>query len=449
MNNRFFCIVLFLGATTAFSAIADSKIEILGSSKKVIEVSPETSTGLNNIFVVFDTNNCRLSFKASNGYTATVSKYSNLGGGYAEELKDVDRSSSEISFPLSSSDMGYIFNDNGSSYYCWIVNYANHFMTLESVEPSEQQDCSYSILDIDGEASPITYYTINGQPRVLSREINVQYTTQEFDSESAGYKNVQERKVYESIGSTLSISPPAYCSTYFAVSGDRFLTQWDMEIYKESGVLQPIAVECSTEAIQEYNEGDDGSNVMSGGDKNGLGGSAPARISFYAYTTDGVIHNEWQMSRDQNFENPEYRFYQKDLDYEFTDEGTFFLRYIGSNAEGTCETFGDVYTVTIGSSALECPNAFSPNGDGVNDMWKVSYRSLIEFNCEIFNRNGQKIYGFNEPSGGWDGTWNGKLVKPGVYYYVITATGADGVKYKKSGDINIINSVNLNNNTIK
>lgn len=39
---------------------------------------------------------------------------------------------------------------------------------------------------------------------------------------------------------------------------------------------------------------------------------------------------------------------------------------------------------------------------------------------------------------GWDGKYKGKLVKPGVYYYVIRAKGADGKIYKLSGDINII-----------
>lgn len=426
------------------SMLADSKADVSGSQLRVIEITPENNTGLNTIFVVDNTLGCMLNFKASNGYTAAVYRYSNLGGGYAEEVQDVGRSASSLSIPLQSDDMGYIIEDGTTRYYCWVVNYTNHRMTLEGVSPSPEQDCSYSILDIHGSAPAITYYTINGQPRVLSREIYVDYTTQEFNSDLPGYVNVEERKVYESLGTTLSIAPPAYCSTYFEISGDRFLREWDMELHAETGVVQPVAVDCSTEAVQETSDSDEGSNIMNGGD-DGLGGSAPANISFYAYTTEGVVHYEWQMSRDQEFENPDYRFYQQDLDYTFTEEGTFYLRFIGSNADGTCETFGDVYTVSIGASALECPNAFSPNDDGVNDIWKVSYRSLIDFHCEIFNRNGQRIYGFDDPSGGWDGTWHGKKVRPGVYYYVIVATGADGRNYKKSGDINIINSVIYNN----
>ena len=45
---------------------------------------------------------------------------------------------------------------------------------------------------------------------------------------------------------------------------------------------------------------------------------------------------------------------------------------------------------------------------------------------------------FTDPAEGWDGTYRGKLVPPGVYYYVIKATGTDGQEYKLAGDINIL-----------
>ena len=48
------------------------------------------------------------------------------------------------------------------------------------------------------------------------------------------------------------------------------------------------------------------------------------------------------------------------------------------------------------------------------------------------------MYEFTDPDGGWDGTYHGKLVDTGVYYYVVTALGSDGVKYKKRGDITIL-----------
>jgi len=87
----------------------------------------------------------------------------------------------------------------------------------------------------------------------------------------------------------------------------------------------------------------------------------------------------------------------------------------------------------------DLPNVFSPgNHDGVNDVWKVTYKSLAVFHCWIFNRWGNLVYEYTDPDGGWDGTYHGKLVDTGVYYFVITAEGTDGVKYKKRGDITIL-----------
>ena len=59
-------------------------------------------------------------------------------------------------------------------------------------------------------------------------------------------------------------------------------------------------------------------------------------------------------------------------------------------------------------------------------MWKVSYKSLVEFHCWIFNRWGNLVYEYTDPGGGWDGTYRGQLVDTGVYYYVISAKGSDG-----------------------
>ena len=70
----------------------------------------------------------------------------------------------------------------------------------------------------------------------------------------------------------------------------------------------------------------------------------------------------------------------------------------------------------------------------------MSYRSLVSYSCHIFNRLGKQLFSSTDPAQGWDGKIGGKYVPAGVYYYVIEALGADGVRYKRSGDINIINS---------
>ena len=94
-------------------------------------------------------------------------------------------------------------------------------------------------------------------------------------------------------------------------------------------------------------------------------------------------------------------------------------------------------TITILPDAVVIPaNTFTPNNDGVNDTWKIPSLALYP-NCRvnIFNRNGTLLMqstGYNRP---WDGTYNGKQLPAGVYYYVIDTR--DG-KAKLSGSVTII-----------
>ncbi|MDD2602523.1 MAG: gliding motility-associated C-terminal domain-containing protein, partial [Prevotella sp.] len=101
---------------------------------------------------------------------------------------------------------------------------------------------------------------------------------------------------------------------------------------------------------------------------------------------------------------------------------------------------GQPISVSISESKLEMPNAFSPNGDGINDIYraKEGYRSLIEFKATIFNRWGQKLYSWTDPADGWDGKFNGKNVADGVYFVLVQAKGADGRKFNIKRDVNLL-----------
>lgn len=450
--------LLIAGVMSCQSIVqASEMLQFQNSMLHPIEVVPDKSTGLDAIYVIYEMDRVNIRFTSSNPSGVRVYTYSNLGGGYAEEITNLKIDGDGVILSELSGDIGLIIDDNGKRYYYWIVNYLPYRYRLQSASPSDASDCEATVIDVDGFAPAIYYYTITGQRKVLSRDIIVTYHTQEWDDANREYVENQIEDVIEYFDDTIRISPAPLCYTPFIISGDKFLKEWNWGTEIETATFVPKAVSVMTEAVQDGisqegntigdesdsssdTDSDDssvGSNIIKGDDSN-LGGSAPADISFLAYVTQGVMHCEWQLSNDPEFENIDYRFNEQNLDYTFADEGTYYLRFIGSNSDGSCEAVSDTYVVSIGASELLCPNAFSPDGDGVNDIWKVSYRSIIDFDCWIFDRYGSQIYHFSDPSSGWDGRRNGKVVKSGVYYYVITATGADGKKYKKSGDINIL-----------
>lgn len=414
-----------------------------GSSLNVLEYDADSGTGLDKIYVVYDVTGVSASFTSGSGSQPRWLKYSNMGGGYAEEIPGISYSGNVSTLGQLEGDCGYIIEDDDRTYYFWVVNYLPHRFSIKSVTAADETDCDASLLHTDGEGGPIHYYAISGQQKVLGRDIVVSYSTLQWDAGEKLFQQIATSQTFDYMTETLTVRPPALCATDFIVSGDRFLKAWNWLQTASSETVSPMAVEIYTEAVQDSDSstGDDESATPSNmirGEETLLGGSAPCTISFLSYASDGVLHHEWQISRDEGFNEVDYRFNEQDLTYTFTEEGTLYLRYVGSNADGSCEAYGDTYAVAIGASELLCPNVFSPNGDGVNDEWKVAYRSLLEFKCWIFDRYGNQLFHFEDPSIGWDGTRGGKPVKSGVYYYVIQAVGADGKKYKLSGDINIL-----------
>jgi gliding motility-associated-like protein len=66
----------------------------------------------------------------------------------------------------------------------------------------------------------------------------------------------------------------------------------------------------------------------------------------------------------------------------------------------------------------EIPNVFTPNGDDINDRLVAKTSGLVEkIDLKLFNRNGLLIFQTSEPRINWDGTYKGKIVSPGIYYY--------------------------------
>ena len=402
-----------------------------GNRSPVITDKPDKSTGLDAIFVINDTEGVTMSYSSSQ--SVTWQRYGALGGGYAETVTPV-REGNTYTITLTGDDTGYIITDGDRPYYCWVVNYANHPCRFDDLTVSAEQDCGTAQLDFSGVADRIPYYGINGAPYTLDRSITLTYNTLQWNAESEYWQQTLVTDVYQSLNATLHPASPL-CDTQFELRGDRFLKQWGEEDSVVTGTYKAIAVEAHTTAEQEERDADN--EQRQEGDA--LGGSAPADITFTASPTDAAIFKEWQFASDSEFENIDIRINSDQTTYTFREQGTVYVRFMTANADGTCEWYSDTYEVTIGQSALRCPNAFSPDAsEGVNDEWKVSYKSIISFECDIFNRWGVKMCSFSDPSQGWDGKYNGKFVPSGVYYYVIKAVGADGKKYNLSGDINII-----------
>jgi gliding motility-associated-like protein len=84
------------------------------------------------------------------------------------------------------------------------------------------------------------------------------------------------------------------------------------------------------------------------------------------------------------------------------------------------------------------PNAFTPNGDGVNDVLNVYGISLAEIDFKVFDRWGEKMFETKNLSDGWDGRCKGKKMPPGVYVYYVKAVFNDGQEKQIKGSTTIL-----------
>ncbi len=427
MKRLTFSIVLLV-ITALFSYSAS--VTFTGNNKPVITEKPSASTGLNDLFVLSDVKGVSVQYKSSS--SITWYRYSNLGGGYAEVVP-ATKQGDVYTLSNLEGDMGYYIEEGTNRYYFWVVDYSKHYLDIETLNIASEQECDVTTLNPIGYGDVIRYYTINGQAKELDRDIKIAYNTLQWNDGAGIYNQVEVVETFAHLNESMRVQAPL-CNTEFTITGDRFLETWGESTSVTSQYYTAIAVDAHTLANQTIRENDNEKK-----DEATLGGSAPVEIEFSAVGSDAVVFNEWQFATDAEFENITLRMNELVVTHVFREQGTTYVRFVASNDAGTCDYYSDTYEVFIGASSIDCPNAFSPDAsEGINDEWKVSYKSIISFECYIFNRWGIKVAEFYDPSQGWDGKHNGKYVPAGVYYYVIKAEGADGRTYDLKGDINII-----------
>ena len=425
MNKRL--ISLMAAALALLSASGQVSFTGYGTYAPIPITPNKTDTGLDMIYVVFDTDSVDMTFTTTSGEPALWLCFDENNWDFPDTIGHL------TTLEQVKPNMGYKIVDGTDPFFCWVVNYADYKLMLNDMFFIDDKPCSLLSFKVDGIAHKIFYSSITGKRQVLDRQLELSYSTQ-VRSDTTDWEMQTVVETFESLDEGISIFPPL-CNTVFFLSGDQFLKEWNLEQTIESQFYETQAVKCGSIATQEIRDNNNEKKL-----DNGLGGSAPVNIVFTGFPSEAVVFRVWEIATDPEFENVIAQYNQDVLEYSFNEAGTYYIRYRVANAAGTCEYYGDTYPVTVSESELICPNFFSPGTTpDVNDVWKVSYKSLVDFHCWIFNRWGTCVCEFTDPGSGWDGTYKGRLVDTGVYYYVVTATGTDGVKYKRRGDISILN----------
>lgn len=148
----------------------------------------------------------------------------------------------------------------------------------------------------------------------------------------------------------------------------------------------------------------------------------------YIGTSTLINHSEWK----------EYRF-------EFTSNKDFEnILFQAKTTDDNWSYFGNALIDNSSLKKKECylniPNIFTPDGDGINDVFDVIPSECVtikDYSFSIFNRWGQEVFQTNDITEGWDGLFKGDSAVSDVYVYVINFS-ENGIPSKIHGDITLI-----------
>ena len=326
----------------------------------VIELIPEESTGLDKIFVVYNTDEVKMNYTASTDDAVKWERFDYSSGQFIiEGLTDTTHTGNVTTLNHVIPNTGYRITEGSQINYYWVVNYADHYMELNDVSINDEAPCNLLTINVDGHADAIYYYTVNGNRQVLDRDIKLRYYTQVWNGNYGYWWEEATVESFASLDEGIEIVPPL-CGTTFVLTGDRFLKAWGQEQALESWYYYFQAVDCRSIVTPKYNV-----EIMDGV----FSGTAPLELSFTGRYTDAVVYRVWEMATDPDFENIILQFNEDEIDYTFNEAGIYYVRYRVANETGTCEACGETYCIQVNSMACR-PDV---NRDGEVNIADVNF----------------------------------------------------------------------------
>lgn len=343
-------------------------------------------------------------------------------------------------------DGGYYVVQNGVEYAPF---YVFQYTEPDPLTLSLSPECGATPLTVQGDMKPYTYKRRNGTTAIYARACTLIYNELSWNGEewadSAVVNEPREGlQAYYSLPALYGPTPVRLCvdAELRAQLGISDSLCYETELLLEDVVaVKQMLVAFATphdaknelEKLTEskYTKSFEGSTY-----------SGPLEIEFYSNPTPAVQFYQWTVYKSTEVLASRR---DKDIHYTFSEPGSYRVECTVNNA--VCTTEPDEIKVNISESYLRVPNVFTPDGNGQNDEFRVAYRSLKSFHCEVYNRWGHLVFQWDDPAKGWDGTIYGKPAAEGAYFYVIRAQGTDaGVStdgtpigiYNLSGDINLL-----------
>ena len=124
--------------------------------------------------------------------------------------------------------------------------------------------------------------------------------------------------------------------------------------------------------------------------------------------------------------------------YFYGDTGRYMVTLLASNSIGCSDEIYIQFVKVEDVFLLYVPNAFSPNGDGLNDAFGIQSRGILTYEMVIFNTWGEILWKTEDPNESWDGKVKGELIDQGVFIYTLKGTNVENESFHESGRLYIV-----------
>jgi len=328
-------------------------------------------------------------------------------------------------------------------HYVWIIDYSRYVPRFFNLQASEEEDkCTNLKILADVEADPLNYTLPSGAPAGLTRSYQLQYDTQAQTDDAGPFLPTEVNMDLHGLISEIVIDAPL-ADTYFTLTGDQFADYFGILQAIRSDQYRAIAVKTygTAETTKEHADNE----VHHAGET--LGGSSPIQYTFTAYANVPVAaFYIWKILQQDSLTgnmNTIVRYTDKILQYNFEQAGIYHVGLEVSDGQSVCVDTTTFFDVVIDNTIMKIPNAFSPGSSiGVNDELKVSFTSVTAFKASVYNRWGNLLFQWSDPSKGWDGRVNGKFVPTGVYYVIVEYKDSSGKNRTMSRAVNVLRGKN-------
>ena len=317
--------------------------------------------------------------------------------------------------------------------FIWIVDYSKYESEIRGINALSNMDpCMAIRFEVNADIKDMVYYLPNGTVSMLKREFELSYETLIWNDALKQFSRLSVDTIITD-PFAMSFSPPPLIDTEILLSGDMYARYFGIEMSASIPHYESKAVDVRADTMILSS----GSSNVSGGPEGEL--YAPVTINFIAYANIPTASRfAWRIYTGENMDQMLKQQMSEEMEHTFNMEGRYLVKLEVNDNTGTCFDEENTFEINITNTIMEIPNAFSPGcTPGINDVFRVQYKSIVNFRGWIFNRWGNELFQWINPEDGWDGKYRGKYVPPGAYYYLIEYTGTDGKKRTRKGNVNV------------